>query len=188
MTIQLTQDTRFLADEMLGKVARWLRLIGYDAEYARDTPDEELRARAVAEDRVLLTRDAACARAMADPPGVILLRSRDPDRQLEVLVQVLGLPVDESRILTRCSACNGALHAITKEAVADRVPEGVLASDPDFLHCAGCDRVYWEGTHVAAIRERVQALAAPPAKKEAAAAADEADEAGKAGEAPEDPE
>lgn len=137
---------KFIADVMLGKLAKRLRLIGFDVLYNRTIEDNEIIRLSLAQHRVILTRDTALAeRPLAS--NHVFVKSDDVNRQLE---QVLSrFPPDEStRPLTRCSECNTVLSPLPKEAAKDLVPDYVLKTQKEFLHCTGCGRVYWTGTHV----------------------------------------
>jgi len=138
---------------MLGRLARWLRLLGYDAAYARDAGDHDLVRRARAEARVLLTRD----RELAARRGIqsLLVESGALDEQVRQVQQALGLPPDPP--LSRCPACNTPLVAAGRETVRGRIPPYVWRRQTDFRVCPGCHRVYWPGTHVT----RIQAVLSP---------------------------
>lgn len=143
---------RFLCDEMLGKLASWLRLAGYDAAYRRDVRDDELAREARTTGRVLLTRDVELADRAPDPPGALLVEARDPHDQLREVVAGLDLPLDEDRILSRCSGCNTPVDAVDPAEVADEVPGDVAREFSTFWRCPECRQVYWPGSHVDAIR------------------------------------
>ncbi len=130
-------EERFIADEMLGRLARYLRILGYDTEYARDTDDEAIRARADSERRILLTRDRELARRT---PGAILLRS---PRLAEQLAEVRRrLPrIGFAPRFDRCTVCNGEL------APAEGEERGSIYA------CRRCGQRYWEGSHTRRIRE-----------------------------------
>jgi uncharacterized protein with PIN domain len=146
---------------MLGKLASWLRLAGYDAAYRTDVADAELAREARETGRVLLTRDVELAAAAPDPPGALLVESRDPHEQLQEVVAGLDLPLDEDRILSRCSECNTPVDEVEPGAVADEVPGDVADEFRTFWRCPGCERVYWPGSHVDAIREILAGLRDP---------------------------
>jgi uncharacterized protein with PIN domain len=134
---------RFLADEMLGALARWLRIVGYDTEYARDMADREVLELARTEERILLTRDRQLAeRAGADGLYVV---SGDLEEQLGQVTTAFHL--DFRGGMTRCTRCNGLLAARTPQEVRDRVPSRVLASHEEFYVCLRCGQVYWKGSH-----------------------------------------
>lgn len=135
---------RLIADGMLGRLARWLRLLGYDTAYERNTDDLELARRARAEGRVLLTRD----RALAARRGLrtLLIESERVQEQVRQVVEALGPPPHPA--LSRCSLCNVPLEPATPQQVADRVPPYVLQTQKRFGVCPICGRVYWAGTHL----------------------------------------
>jgi diguanylate cyclase (GGDEF)-like protein len=113
---------RLLADEMLGRLARWLRLLGYDTLYETGLSDHQLAARARHEDRVLLTRD----RELARRKGIrcLLVRSQELEEQLEQVIDTLGAPAAESE--PRCSSCNAQLISISRQEASLHVPAFVL--------------------------------------------------------------
>jgi uncharacterized protein with PIN domain len=135
--------TRFVVDGMLGSLARWLRILGYDTDYANQRDDAELVRIARAENRVLLTRD----RELAGRRGVqaLLVESQSLDDQLAQVTVAFPLPAGTQP--GRCPVCNSALIQVAPEEVADRVPVYVLKRHRHFQQCPGCDRVYWRGSH-----------------------------------------
>jgi uncharacterized protein with PIN domain len=142
---------RLLADGMLGRLARWLRLLGYDTAYDADADDLDLARWARAEGRVLLTRDRALARRRG--LRTLLITSERLEEQVRQVRQALGPP--PSPILSRCSLCNLPLEPVSPEEIASRVPPYVLQTQERFSLCPGCGRVYWAGTHVAHMRQQM---------------------------------
>jgi uncharacterized protein len=150
---------RFLADCNVGRLARWLRVLGYDAEYEPRLPDSQVVARALAEGRVLLTRDVDMTRRRVVAGGTVravLLRDDRVEEQLRQVVDELGLAPGPA--LSRCLECNVALEPRPKSAVAALLPPYVRATQERFSQCPGCARVYWPGTHWTRMRERIAAL------------------------------
>jgi uncharacterized protein with PIN domain len=145
-------EPRFVADAMLGRLARWLRALGYDTLYFRDAPDRRLLAVALGERRRLLTRDVALARRARDTG--LLVRAESLDAQIHEVTVACG--VAGHRALSRCLECNGLLGPAAPEAVRDRVPPYTFATQREFWTCAGCCRVFWAGTHVTGIRRRLE--------------------------------
>ncbi|MGI0053245.1 MAG: Mut7-C RNAse domain-containing protein [Thermoplasmata archaeon] len=142
------EEPRFLADAMVGRLARFLRMLGYDTADAGDRPDHEIRARAGAEGRRLLTRDRALARAT---PGALLLNRIDLAGQLAQCARAFPPFRTEPRF-DRCTRCNGALSA-EPELLDDpgAAAAGRAATGP--VHrCDRCGQRYWEGSHTARIR------------------------------------
>jgi uncharacterized protein with PIN domain len=143
---------QLLADCMLGRLARWLRLLGYDTAYSNDATDHELARRARAEGRLLLTRD----RDLAVRRGLrtLLIQSQDLEDQIQEVREALGeLP---EHPLSRCSMCNTVLEAVAAQDVVDRVPIYVFQAHPEFRQCPGCGRVYWSGSHVETMGEQLK--------------------------------
>ncbi len=137
---------RFLVDSMLGSLARWLRIGGYDAEYRRDAEDESLMEEASKTGRVLLTRDRALAvRARKRGVEAFLVNGEGDVEQLGEISAALGLELDPSS--SRCPRCNGALTQVDREKVRDRVPEASLEAFDVFWVCGSCGGVYWRGSH-----------------------------------------
>lgn len=149
---------RFVVDTMLGRLARWLRAMGYDTAYPGQAEDSRLLDLARAEDRILVTRDGALARR-AGARGC-LIRSGDVEGQLAEALEKLRLQAPETAWLSRCMECNAVLEANGPESVRDRVPFRVLARHTRFMSCPGCRRVYWWGSHADRIQERLAILLA----------------------------
>jgi len=137
---------------MLGRLAKWLRLLGYDTAYDNAADDHELARRARAEGRVLLTRD----RELANRRGLrtLLIQSQVLEEQLQEVREAFGPPPHPS--LSRCSVCNTALERVAPEQIADRVPPFVLRTQTEFHLCPGCGRVYWPGSHVEMMKRKLK--------------------------------
>ena len=148
---------RFIVDVMLGKLAKWLRILGYDTLYRRDWEDEELLARADAEDRVLLTADREVIQRRRGNKKVYISAARWPE-QLRQLAQALPLKLDMEGIFTRCIECNVLLEPLPKEGARGRVPPYVFATQEEFGQCPVCGRIYWRGTHFAHALAAVESI------------------------------
>jgi uncharacterized protein len=154
-----TVQPRFLADCNVGRLARWLRALGYDASYHAQIGDAELVREAAAEDRVLLTRDRDLTKRRVIQTGVvkaILIRDDDVTVQLRQVFHELALDLKHS--LTRCIECNAELEPRPAEGVADQVPPFVRSTQSRYSQCPGCGRVYWAGTHWQRMREVLAGL------------------------------
>jgi uncharacterized protein with PIN domain len=139
---------RFLADCNVGRLARWLRALGYDASYHAHIDDAELVREAAAESRVLLTRDRDLTKRRVIRSGVvraILIRDDDVHAQLRQVFTELELDSDHS--LTRCIVCNSELEERPAASVATRVPPFVRRTQTRYAECPACGRIYWAGTH-----------------------------------------
>lgn len=157
---------RFLADAMLGRLARWLRILGFDCAYESQIDDQELVRRAAREERIVLSRDRALPQEWRIT-GIHLVVSEDLREQLCEILRRYDL-TGALRLFTRCSECNHPLREAPESEVAGRVPPHALAAHDRFLECPGCRRVYWEGSHAERIRRVVgEVLDAARAEMEA---------------------
>jgi hypothetical protein len=141
---------RFLADTMMGGLARWLRILGFDAVHDAALNDDALVRRALAEGRSILTRDRRLGQEWRID-AVVCFTSDAPLKQLAELARAVDLDRD-ARPFTRCSVCNAELVEARAEDVRERVPENVLRTSTSFVQCPSCLRVYWEGSHTARMR------------------------------------
>ncbi len=145
---------RFIADVNVGKLGRWLRILGYDVVIDRSLDDGALVSLGRREGRVILTRDRALPQLWEVKEGlvkVVLLASEKLGVQLRQVVDDLGL--ESFQLLSRCLECNWELVAQGKEAVQGRVPPYVLETQVAFKACPNCGRVYWAGTHWSHMRQ-----------------------------------
>lgn len=152
---------RFMADAMLGRLARWLRILGYDTAYKRDIRDEALIDRALGEDRWLLTRDRRLAQRKLLRGRHTLIASDDVEGQLRQLLQDfrINLDVNHQRGY-RCADCNVVLMSISHADAAPLVPPFVAQQYQTFLQCPHCRRAFWPGTHWDNLRTRIAAMKA----------------------------
>lgn len=142
-------ETKFIADCNVGKLARLMRMMGYDTLFFRYIEDSRLVRIALAEGRILLTRDTQIMRRRVVSHGqvkMILLSHDDPKEQLRHVFKTLNLDCD-SRGFTRCMECNESLLSRTREEVQEVVPPYVFKNHTDYMQCPSCHRVYWKGTH-----------------------------------------
>jgi hypothetical protein len=150
------QRPRFLCDAMLGSLARWLRLFGFDTVYPEPgPPDEVLAQRACTEGRWLLTRDRGLASV---GPKTMLVRSSVLEDQICEVLSRLGVVPESNLERARCAECNGQLRDASKEEIEGLAPPYVMATAPRFKRCASCGRVYWPGTHGEGILERMEGV------------------------------
>ncbi|AIF85310.1 hypothetical protein NTE_03281 [Candidatus Nitrososphaera evergladensis SR1] len=147
-------DIKFLADAMLGSVARKLRIFGFDTLYVPDTSDNEILRLAAEQGRVILTADKELFKRMMKQgaPGVLVDGTSDLDDMAHIF-EKLGISANLfSRIGSRCTSCNGALVQKRPEEVGALVPATVLARHDGFWQCTDCQKVYWDGGHLGRIR------------------------------------
>ncbi len=155
-------EISFIADSNVGKLARWLRMMGYDALFFNDIDDSELIATALRENRVVLTRDTQIMkrRVVADGALVaILTPSDDPRQQLRQVVKELKLDCRLHQF-TRCLECNQPLVPRDREEVRELVPPHVLRTQTQYMQCPACHRVYWRGTHWQRMKKELERIGA----------------------------
>lgn len=148
------REPRFVLDVHLGRLANYLRLLGFDTRYRNDFDDDELLAISQSEHRIVLTRDTGLLKRSSLTHGAFLYAT-DPRLQLR---EVIGRFQLESRIApyTRCARCNGAIEPMDHDAAAT-VPLPSLAERPQggLSRCLGCGQIYWRGSHQARLRQRL---------------------------------
>lgn len=151
------RQVRFVLDAHLGKLARHLRLLGFDALYSNAASDRELaRISASGDRRILLTRDHGLLKRKAITHGYFV-RETDPVKQAREILERFDLYA-EVRPFLRCMDCNGLIQSVDREAVSGRVPPGVLAEFDRFSTCTGCARVYWQGSHYLRMNRVIEML------------------------------
>jgi uncharacterized protein with PIN domain len=150
--------TRFVLDVHLGKLARYLRLLGFDTRYENDYDDDAIIWLARSESRIILTRDRGLLKHGAVTHGY-WVRATAPRQQIAEIVRVFDL-VGSARPFSRCIRCNGRLQRVPKSAVADRLPPRVRAHFEEFVQCPNCAAVYWPGSHYDKMRKVVGELVA----------------------------
>ncbi|KAE8762793.1 Mut7-C RNAse domain-containing protein [Georgenia thermotolerans] len=151
-----TSPPRFVLDVHLGSLARRLRLLGLDVAYARDAADDDLAATALAEDRVLLTRDRELLRrrALSVPPRhAAFVRATAVEPQTAEVLRRFAPPLAP---WTRCLVCGGPLEATTKAELGELLPAGTRRTYDEFARCARCGRPFWRGAHSRGLEEAVR--------------------------------
>lgn len=154
------RDPRFVLDVHLGRLARHLRMLGFDATWDAAAEDAALAAASAGERRILLTRDRGLLKRSAVTHGCCV-RASDPWLQLVEVVRRLDLQRAIAPF-TRCLRCNGRLVRVAKAEVAERLPPLVRERQETFTRCEGCGRIYWPGTHHARMARLVAALRGMP--------------------------
>jgi hypothetical protein len=141
---------------MLGKLAKWLRILGYDTLYYQFIDDNTLIRNALIMNRTLLTRDEEAFQKF-ESQDKLFIRSAGVMEQLKQVIEEMGLDV-ESQLLTRCVLCNAVLTPLDKGSVKDLVPEYVFKTQQNFSFCNLCKKVYWKGTHRTKMIEKLKNL------------------------------
>jgi hypothetical protein len=141
-------ELRFVVDVNVGRLAKWLRVMGYDALFIPDVDDGELLRVAREQGRIVLTRDRYILERRPVTQGqvrVVLVTSDDFRKQIQQLAEELGLHSHNG--FTLCVECNEPLQSVSKRQVEDRVPPYVFNAQEQFYECPRCGKLYWRGTH-----------------------------------------
>ncbi len=142
---------------MLGKLARWLLILGYDARYGEaGLSDLELLEQAHRERRIFLTRDTEIPAVQG--LKMIVIRSQRFEDQLTLVAREAGLKLDRARLFSRCTYCNEPLSELPREQALPLVPPLVRELRTPFFRCPKCARMYWNGTHTERAIKKLQAL------------------------------
>ncbi len=149
---------KLLCDHMLGSLAKWLRIFGYDTFYPEAAMDDDsVLSIADHEKRLLISRDKELiVRAKKKIVPVLLIKTTDLSEQLHQVLKVV--PFDEKKLLSRCTLCNTPLRPVEKETIKDRIPEKVYKTRNKFWVCPSCSKYYWMGTHYENMKEKINAL------------------------------
>ena len=153
-------EIKFTADSNVGKLAKWLRIMGYDTQFFNNIEDDRLLEIALKEERVVLTRDTQIMNRRIVSNGqlrTILLQSDDPEEQLLQVVKELNLKEPPGQF-TRCLECNQSLIPRTKDEVKDQVPPYVFSTQSQYMQCPTCHRIYWRGTHWQKMNKKLEKL------------------------------
>jgi uncharacterized protein len=149
------EDIRFAADRMLGRLVKWLRVIGQDVIYGPHLTGYGLIRAARQENRLILTRDRGLEKK--HPPEFIFVASDRYGEQLRQVIEACGLKPWDS-LFTRCLTCNSLLQAKSKTSVQEIVPPYVFSTQENFVWCPKCRRVYWPATHHARMVEELRTI------------------------------
>ncbi len=147
------ESNRFTVDGMLGKIAKWLRMLGFDTKYSVEKPSELLYKEALREGRIFITRNTK----LKDKKNVIFIKSDNPFQQFSEILKTFDLKKQMSPF-TRCMVCNEPLLPVEKKKVKDKVPFYTFENFNEFYECPSCGRVYWKGTHYFSMSKRLEEL------------------------------
>lgn len=152
------RQPRFVLDVHLGRLAAYLRMMGFDALYRNSYTDRELAGISSSEDRILLTRDLGLLKRAVVTRGYFV-RETSPRRQLQEVLRRFDL-FALAAPFARCIVCNGLLRPVEKEAVKDALPPRIIETQAGFLRCESCARVFWKGSHYDRMRKLIESMGA----------------------------
>lgn len=156
---KMTLPARFILDNHLGKLASYLRMLGFDADYGNDYQDDELAEKAVSLERILLTRDRQLLMRKVIRFGY-LIRSLEPEQQaIEVLERFDLYP--QVNLFKRCMRCNHPLQPVEKREIVHRLQPLTKKYFHEFHICTGCQQVYWQGSHIERMQNRLAEILPP---------------------------
>jgi len=150
-------EPKFIVDANVGKLARWLRMMGYDALFFNEQDDGKMVKLALAQQRTIITKDSEFMKRRAVASGrvpALLVMGDNPDLQMQTVLYALHLG-NELKPFTRCLECNAELTAREKEKVAESVPPRVYQIQEQYMQCPACRRIYWHGTHWQAMSRKL---------------------------------
>ena len=162
--MRLITNLKFIVDNNVGKLAKWLRIMGYDTLFFNGTNDADLVAMALAEGRVILTRDTQIMRRRVVTSGqlkAILINSDEPEQQMHQVIDTLNLDC-QFRPFALCLECNQPLLERSKQEVKDLVPPFVFQTQSQYMECPACHRIYWRGTHWQAMTRKLEKFITGP--------------------------
>jgi len=148
---------KFIVDNNVGKLAKWLRIMGYDTLFFNGSNDSRMVAIALAEERVILTKDTQIMKRGVITRGrlkAILIQSDQPELQMQQVIDNLHLDC-RFKPFSICLECNQPLVGKSKEQVKDLVPPFVFKTQNQYMECPSCHRIYWRGTHWQRMREKL---------------------------------
>jgi uncharacterized protein with PIN domain len=160
--MNFTENTKpkFIADENVGKLAKLLRLLGYDTVFFTGKTDTQMVNIALVENRTILTRDTHILKRRLVTSGkveAVLIKADNIEEQIKQVVDDLNLH-NRIKPFTLCLECNQPLVMRIKEEVKDRVPPYVWQTQKEYVECPQCHRIYWKGTHWEAMTKRLEKL------------------------------
>lgn len=148
---------KFVADRNLGKLAKELRMLGYDVVYYRGENTYPLVRLAREENRVILTRSTRLAPKRPED-CIVRITEDKPSLQLKELIQRKIISLFEKPIFSRCLVCNTLLNEIPREEAEGKVPDFIFYQQREFFRCPQCSRVYWQGSHQDHMKKKIEAL------------------------------
>ena len=138
---------KFIIDNMLGKSAKYLRMLGYDALYPPPNDQQELINKAVQENRYIITRSSKLYQKASSQTKILLLSSNDFITRFQKISEEFNLQIEGDKIFSRCLQCNSFLQNVKKSKIEDRLPQKVKSNFDNFNWCPTCDKIYWNGGH-----------------------------------------
>jgi uncharacterized protein with PIN domain len=148
------ENYKFIVDSMLGRLAKWIRILGYDTKYLREGTQFDLVRISLSENRIIITRNKRLSKKLTNK--VILIHSEKLEEQLNELF--LQIKLTDKNMLSLCVECNYPLLEIEKEKIKNIVPQYVYDTNNKFYICQKCNKVFWPGTHVEHMKKIISSV------------------------------
>lgn len=147
---------KFILTKELGRLAKWLRILGFDTVYYNQDNPSSLIIAALRDERIILTRNQRLPQARG--LKIVLIKNEKIKKQVEEVLKTLKIRPDPEMMFSRCILCNEELTDIAKDKIKDKVPEYVFKTQEDFITCPKCQRIYWQGTHWGNVQKTLEEI------------------------------
>jgi uncharacterized protein with PIN domain len=147
---------KFILTKELGRLAKWLRILGYDTTYFCQDNASSLIIQALRDGRIIITRNSHLSKSVG--AKTVFIEAEKIKEQMREALEKLNIQPDADLMFSRCILCNVELADIAKEKVKDRVPEYVFKTQKDFITCPSCKRIYWPGTHWGNVQKTLEEI------------------------------
>jgi uncharacterized protein with PIN domain len=154
--IHSIKETKFIADAMLGKLSKWLRILGFDTLYYRNKEDNKLLELAMEENRQILTRKTSLKTRKDIKSHLLFINENEPLKQLKEVIEHYKVTINPYNVFTLCLICNQKLEELPAVLAKDRVPEYVANTEKNFYICPHCKKIFWRGTHYKNMLNRIK--------------------------------
>jgi uncharacterized protein with PIN domain len=150
---------KFILTKELGRLSKWLRILGFDTVYFNQDNLSSLIVQALRDERIILTRNHRLPQATG--MKIILIKHEKLKEQIGEVLQAFKIKPESCAMFTRCILCNGELLDIEKAKVKEKVPEYVFETQENFISCPKCNRIYWQGTHWGNVQSLISQIENP---------------------------
>ncbi len=147
---------KFILTKELGRLAKWLRILGFDTAYYNQDNLSSLIIQALRDERIILTRNQRLPQTRC--LKIVLIKNEKIKKQVEEALKTLKIVLEPEMMSSSCILCNTKLAVIAKDKVKDKVPEYVFKTQSDFITCPQCQRIYWQGTHWGNVRKTLEEI------------------------------
>ena len=148
---------KLLCDDNLGKLTKYLRMLGFDTFFKVDIADAELLGVMLKENRIVITRDHHLIKRI-EPDRFLLIESDLPEMQLKQVIDQLKLPLDRGNLFSRCLECNEVCEDVTADEVKDQVFPYIIKTQDTFKRCPSCHKIYWRGSHYKDMMDKLREI------------------------------